>query len=445
MTTHTSPPDAGTPRGAPLRLPADTPTPLWAAFVFTFLNSVGGMTVTSSGLFFLTKQGYHFSDTMNALLGVLLGVMYIVGAIFASRFPALLRALFPGLSQRGVLGVFMGILALLCAVPMLAQRLDTDKANPNAWPIWTIVLLYTPVTGMLWPIVESYISGGRSATNLRRTIGTWNIVWSSSGIFASFLVAPLVYKHATLVLVCVGFGHLIAGGLLAWFSPQPAAHAEGSHEPHPPVYAKLLVTFRLLLPMSYVVCSSLGPFLPRAAKDLGVAEGSQALIAIAWLLPRVCGFIVMQRWQGWHGRWFVPIVGGAVLVGGFSVAISATKLPPSLGLGALITGLAFFGVGMSIIYSGAIYYAMEVGQADVDAGGTHEALIGVGYMAGPAFGLFAWLAVNQGMLPARVQDDVVLFAVLAVALATGGAVLWRIMSQPKTKQESRGTPDSFGK
>lgn len=399
--------------------------------MFTFFNSVGGMTVTSSGLFFLTKQGYHFSDTMNALLGVLLGAMYIVGAKLASRVPAALKAAIPGLSQRGVLRIFMVALGVLCAVPMLAQQLDTDPVHPNTWPIWTIVLLYTPITGMLWPIVESYISGGRSATKLRRTIGLWNIVWSSSGIFASFLVAPLVEKHATLVLVCVGLGHLVAAGLLWVFSPQPAAHAEGEHEPHPEVYARLLVTFRMLLPMSYVVCSALGPYLPRAASELHVPAQFQALIAVAWLFPRVCGFLIMRGWQGWHGRWFVPILGGAVLVGGFSVAISATSLPPAFGLAALIGGLAFFGLGMAVIYAGAIYYAMEVGHADVDAGGTHEALIGVGYMAGPAFGLFAGLAASHDMLAPKHQDNVVLLAVLVVALATAGAVVWRVVKQSR--------------
>lgn len=431
MPTDTLPAPASTPRAAPIPHPSALPTPLWAAFAFTFFNSVGGMTVTSSGLFFLTKQGYHFSDSMNALLGVLLGAMYIVGATLASRVPAALKASFPGLSQRGVLALFMVALATLCAVPMLAQQLESDHEHPSTWPIWAIVLLYTPITGMLWPIVESYISGGRHAANLRTTIGKWNIVWSSSGVWASLLVAPLVKHNAALVLVCVGVGHLVAAALLTKFSPHPASHPDGRPQPHPEIYTKLLVTFRILLPMSYVVASALGPHLPRAAAELGVADSAQALIAIAWLLPRVCGFVIMQRWQGWHGRWFVPILGGAVLVGGFSVAIVATSLPPAFGLAALIGGLAFFGLGMSVIYAGAIYYAMEVGHADVDAGGTHEALIGVGYMAGPAFGLFAGLAAANNLLRPQYQDQVVLYAVLAVSLATAATVVWRVVVQSK--------------
>lgn len=438
MTSQTLPP----PPVAGLRGPAAPPraalTPLWAAFVFTFFNSVGGMTVTSNALFFITRQGYHFSENQNSFLGVLLGATYIIGALFAARLPRLLKRLFPSLSQRGVLAIFMVCLAVLSCVPVLGGFLDSDPAHPSTWPIWTIVLCYTPITGMLWPIVESYISGGRSAGPLRSTIGRWNVVWSSSGVFASFLVAPLVEKHASLVLACVGVGHLLAAAVLTRFTPTPAPHLHEEHAPTPPVYAKLLVTFRMLLPMSYVVCSALGPYLPSAAVQLHVAESSQAMIAIAWLLPRVCGFILMQRWQGWHGRWFVPVLGGLVLLGGFSIAITATSLPgwlgagDSVGLAALIAGLALFGLGMSIIYAGAIYYAMEVGQAEVDAGGTHEALIGVGYMAGPAFLLFAGLAVSNHLLTPEAYNPVVLASVLAFGLATAVAVVLRVASQSKS-------------
>jgi hypothetical protein len=38
---------------------------------------------------------------------------------------------------------------------------------------------------------------------------------------------------------------------------------------------------------------------------------------------------------------------------------------------------------MGVVYYAALYYAMSVGRAEVDAGGTHEALIGVGYTIGP--------------------------------------------------------------
>src|SRR5690606_38891965 len=52
-------------------------------------------------------------------------------------------------------------------------------------------------------------------------------------------------------------------------------------------------------------------------------------------------------------------------------------------LGMLLFGLALFGAAQGVVYYAALYYAMTVGAAAVEAGGTHEGLIGVGYAVGP--------------------------------------------------------------
>jgi MFS family permease len=53
----------------------------------------------------------------------------------------------------------------------------------------------------------------------------------------------------------------------------------------------------------------------------------------------------------------------------------------------LISGLAVMGFGIAMTYCGALYYALAVQSAEIDAGGKHEALIGLGYTLGPACGL----------------------------------------------------------
>ena len=56
--------------------------------------------------------------------------------------------------------------------------------------------------------------------------------------------------------------------------------------------------------------------------------------------------------------------------------------------------LTVFGTGHARIYLGSLYDAMEVGKAQVDAGGTHEALIGLGYMLGPVLGISILMLVS---------------------------------------------------
>jgi hypothetical protein len=55
----------------------------------------------------------------------------------------------------------------------------------------------------------------------------------------------------------------------------------------------------------------------------------------------------------------------------------------------MLAGLVAFGAGHGILYFASLYYAMAVGGAEVDAGGTFEALIGAGYVVGPLAGLAA--------------------------------------------------------
>lgn len=415
---------------SPLNQAPATPTPGWSVLAFTFINSLGTGVVTS-GIFFLAKQGYGFSDIANFALGVLLGVTYIVGALAAGPGLRWLRRVMPRVGTRGVLVALMLALAALCAVPWLAEVLAArEPGSPRAqWPIWLIVALYSPLTGLLWPIVESYLSGGLSGGPLRRAIGWWNVVWSSALVVAYWLVAPFIAEQPALAVLALGVVHVVAGVLVVGtFSREPSPHVEGEHEPHPPVYRALLATFRVLLPASYVVSSALGPYLASIMPALGVAAAWQTVVASAWLIPRCAAFAWLGFWPGWHGRWWPVAVGASCLLGGFGGCVAAGMLAGGpWALPVLLAGLAVFGAGMGMIYCGAIYYAMEVGKAQVDAGGTHEALIGVGFTIGPACGLAAQAAMGAGWIGARgfhlaVLSAVGLIAVVACVVAVAQVV-----------------------
>jgi hypothetical protein len=413
------------------------PSPLWALYAFTFANSVGTGVVTS-GIYFLTKHGYGFTNTANYLLAATLGAAYIAGALGAGPALAALRRAAPGVSSRSVLRGLMVAMAALCALPILAMTLVPSEAplrERSPWAVWVMVLLYSPLTGVLWPMIESYVSGGRSGDTLRATIGRWNIVWSSALVFAYIAVSPMVADKPALAVLLLGAVHLGAAGLLRFVAPEPAPHSTEHHTPHPPVYTRLLVTFRLLLPMSYIVSSTLGPYLPAAMDRLRFPEFVQTVAVTAWLLPRVLTFLLMERWAGWHGRWFPALVGGALLLGGFAAAVLGGRSgngAPAVTM--LLSGLAMFGVGMAVIYSGALYYAMEVGQAQVEAGGKHEALIGVGYTTGPLVGLAACVGVQQGWLRQGDFEPVVLGVIAVLAATFGLAVVHRVVKNTPKRE-----------
>ncbi|MBX3378905.1 MAG: hypothetical protein KF805_02330 [Phycisphaeraceae bacterium] len=429
---HSDAPRTLTPGSASLTHSRPTPRP--AVYGFTFVNSLSAGLVTS-GIFVLTAEGFGFSALQNFLLGVVLGVMYITGALGAQRFTRFLRRVIPGLNSRGILVCIMIALGALTTLPALVCGLGKpDRAAGGEWSVWVMIALYSPITGVLWPMVESFLSGGRRDKELRAAIGLWNVLWSGSLVIGAWAISRFVKDAPGAALVALGLLQVASIVILRWFPREPGVHVHETHAPTPPIYADLLTTFRVFLPASYVVSSALGPILPLACNAIGVPAEWQMVVASAWLLPRCLGFLALERWHGWHGRWSAPVVGGVLFAGGFALSIfawSIAKRAPTEGLdgralGILLLGLALFGVGMAIIYAGAIYYAMEVGAAEVEAGGMHEALIGVGYTGGPLLGVLAIGAQSQGIISENAVSTFILTGVLLVLLFASAVVIKRV-------------------
>jgi len=401
---------------------AHAAAPLWAVNIFSFLSSFGTGIVTY-GITLIAKQAYSFTQFDNYLMAVVIGITYIVGSLGAGPLLRALRVRFPNLSDRAVLVWLMALMAILCLIPLGAKVASID----SSWPLWLLVTLYSPLTGILWPVVESFVSGGRSGPTLLRSLGIWNIVWSSAVVLASWGMGPALERHAVSALAVLGAMHIGSCIVLVPFPRFAPRHEAEAHRANlSPVYRDLLSTFRIILPVSYVISSALGPFLPSAMDALRIPIAWQPIVLSAWQLPRMLGFIVHQATTSWRGTWAHPISGGMVLLVGFVAAILAPRLGGTpegntTGTWLLIGGLTVFGAGMSCIYSGAIYYAMSVGNAEVDAGGMHEALIGVGYTFGPVIGLVPTMLLDRQIVPPSSFEPTVLVSTGMVA--TVGIVL----------------------
>jgi hypothetical protein len=414
---------------------AGAPTKLGAIYAFTFINSLCAGLVTS-GIFTITAAGFGFGALENFALGVVLGIMYIVGALGARKFTDALRAAAPGLNGRIILGGIVASLALLAGIPAAVVGVGAvQPGSGGSWAIWVMIGIYSPITGVLWPMVESFLSGGRHGHELRGAIGLWNVIWSSSLVVGFFATSAAVKVAPGGALLVIGLIQVCSVAILLWFPTEPGEHLHEDHAATPAIYADLLTTFRVLLPASYVVSSALGPILPESCKAIGVKPEWWLVVASAWLLPRCLGFLVLERWHGWHGRWSAAVVGGLLVAVGFASTIASTWMArtqtgsPMLDVPALVVlllGLTLFGFGMAVIYAGAIYYAMEVGAAEVEAGGMHEALIGVGYTGGPLLGVLAIAAARQGWIDERSVNGVVLAGVLGVLALAAVTVAKRV-------------------
>lgn len=396
------------------------PAALTPVFLITFLNSIG-TGVVQNGIYFITREAYGWGSLGNYALGAVLGVAYIIGALTAGRVVEGLRRRL-ALTSRATLAATITLLALLCPVPLLAESAGLGRVA-----IWPMIFLYSAASGLLWPLIESYVSGGRSGPDLRRAIGRWNVVWSAAVLLAFWAMAPLMATSPLAIVALLGLVQGASALLVLRLPSDPPLHDHETAEPHPPIYTHLLTTFRLLLPTSYLVLCTLGPYLPEAVARMGVPAAWATPLASVWLAARVATFVVMGRLKGWHGRWLPAVQGAVLMLVGFGVCILAPRVADGwTGLGVLAAGLACFGTGMATIYSAALYYAMAVGRAAVGAGGTHETLIGLGYTVGPALGLMVSSAVEAGWLSRDLLEPMLLTGIGLVAVLVSVEVARRI-------------------
>ncbi len=382
-------------------------TTLTASLVLTGLASIG-TSVIWNGLPFIAKRDYDFSEGENLTLYLLIGILYITGALTSGACTRVLRPIF---SMRSIIALLLLFVALVCLLPLIP--------NVGSWVIWISGSVAGFCSAWLWPIVESYLVAGRHGSDMRKAIGWWNLVWMTAVAGAMIAMAPMMENHASMVIVGLGVMNLVAIGVLPWYSKNPPDHheveavADVSQQ-----YIGLLHGARVLLPLSYIINGVLSPLLPFVLAGIAIDIFWQTPIVSIWMLSRVVATALMWQFGSWHGKWSVLWIALLAMTLGFILILSAWGLLP------LTIGLILLGGGMGITYYAALYYAMAVGQAEVDAGGKHEAFIGGGYMVGPLIGLLSMqLTFTSSGTPFGATIYVVLAILILAFVALG--VFWK--------------------
>jgi len=419
--------------------PVGSLTPILA---ISFIASMGTGVLTY-GVFFLARHGFAFTTTQNFLLGVLFGICYVPSALLIG--PILRRAgdRTGAMTPRRSLAAILLALAGVCFVPGAALGMVGGEGTEGvAWSIWLVVGANGVLSGILWPIIEAYVAGGRSGRALSSAMGRFNIAWATALVVAFWAIGPLVQSHPLGVLAGLGMVHLLGVALVPALAAAPPQPGRESVSSHPPTYGRLLVLFRFMLPTSFIAIGALSPYLPTALDRIGVDAAWQTPMVATYLAARVVGFLILERWHGWHGRFWAPPVGAGLMLGGFASVVLAPSIHGSdAATWVLLAGLAGFGAGVALIYAAALYYAMEVGSGRVDSGGTHEALIGVGDLIGAGLGLGAQTA--SGRLPSPLGSFEILVLILiglSTLIVLASALLASrpgIESAPRTGQYRR--------
>lgn len=357
------------------------------ALLLTALVSCAGG-IVAHGIYYLTRAAYGFDDQANLWLALALFTPYVPAALLA-----------------GPLGRRLGArtaLQLANAVMVLAGVVLATE--PPVELLWLAAPAYNGAAGLTWPLIEGYVAGGRRGQDMHRAIGVFNLTWS-------FTLAPALWVvglAADDLLLCFGVLvalHVLAAACIAALPAEPPGAGHAAAEQVPASYAPLLRATRVLVPLSYVLLDALSPLLPGVWARCGIAPSLGPWLSSVWMLARFGVFAVLFAWAGWRGRRGALLAGALLLLAGFGGALAASSVPVAL------AGLVAFGVGQGTLYYKALYYGMALGGGEVESGGRHEAVIGLGYIGGPALAL-AGLAV--GLAPVHAVS-----ALAAVGMLVG--------------------------
>ena len=345
--------------------------------LLTFLESFATI-LLERGIYFYSENRLDFSRSMNLYLALIFGVFYVAAAL-------LCHPLANRVSERRVLIGSIGAHLLLHAAMLFWI---------NTPLLFAAMAVAAALNGLKWPVVESYITAGRSSRDQLKIIGQFNIAWASAVPLSLLVVGPIIGSSWPQGLFLLAVGVNAVSVMLALAAPKRPAHLAHDHPDRPSQatlqrYRVLLSSSRWSMLASYSLLFLLAPMLPQIFKrfEVGiiVAPAASALIDFV----RLGSFAFLQRWHGWYGRtwpmWFCAI--------GRPISAGMTLFAQSLAL--MLIGEVIFGFCCGLTYYAALYYVVAYKNAAVDAGGTHEGLIGGGFAFGPAAGLIGLALANH--------------------------------------------------
>ncbi len=328
------------------------------------------------GIYFFTTEVLGMGDLGNLCLALILGIGYVCGSLNSHRLAS-------RIGERNLLAWTFGLQIL---------GHGAMASAPGAVSVCLGVGVVSFLYGIQWPVIESYVSAGRSPREVQRAVGTFSLSWAVAVPISLALTSPIIalWKPGMFVLPAA---LNVVTLLMLRLIPKRPPHLPSSHPGRPSRaeltnLQRLLVSHRWLMVFSYVALFLLAPLLPRLLKDVGIATAWASGLSglIDWM--RASTFLVMCLFAGWHGKKGIVYCCLIMLPLGFYMILLGTS--PIL----VLAGEVVFGIAMGAVYYGALHYALVISNAAVNAGGVHEALIGSGYAIGPTIGL-----ISLGLAP----------------------------------------------
>jgi predicted MFS family arabinose efflux permease len=322
------------------------------------------------GVVFYAEYELGFSQSQTLWLALLFGAAYVAGALLSHR-------------ASDKLGERRWLVLLIAAHIVLHLAMAME---PGTAAVYLFNTLLGATSGSKWPVIESYVSAGQTPRQAAASVGHFNIAWSSSVVPAVALGGVLIEFWAPSLFLLPAVLNLSVLFLLMRLPARPV-HLAPDHPLQPTDRQRvrirsLLLSSRWLMFGSYTLLFLLAPLLPYIFKNrLHFSPGPATALVSLIDLARFLTFVTLQRCVGWHGRTSLLIWTALLMPVGFLIMLTSDRLP------LVLLGEVMFGIAGGLTYYAALYYAMVMKNAAVEAAGAHEGMIGSGLVFGPAIGL----------------------------------------------------------
>jgi MFS family permease len=381
----------------------------------SFLESFATICVERGGYFY-THDRLSFTLNENLWLAFGFGAFYVAGALLCNRLSKLA-------GERR-------LMTLMIAAQALGNVLLV-AFGAWSWAYVGITMLLATSYGLKWPVLESYIAAGRGPQASASAVGLFNIAWAGAIPLSLLITGPLLAHKGWWpgLFILPALISIADIWLLRPLEPHPHhLRADDPSHPYGPQLARykaLLLSARVQMLCSYCLLWILAALLPQKLQEVGMSESYRPAFSGLLDLMRAGSFVLLACWTWWHNRVSPLVLTIFVLPPAFAMVLLPGSIPTILA-GELACGLA-----AGLTYYSALYYAMVVKNAAVDAGGAHESLVGLGFAVGPLLGLAgSWITQTSSCNPWRG----VMAGATPVILLCMLAGLWPLMRMPRKRE-----------
>jgi len=344
---------------------------LFKIYTLEALGSVGG-NLLMFGIFFYMQKRFGWGAGKNLPLSSAQGAAYVIGALAANPLSRwidrqkLLKMIHLAMAAVALAGAWVATPAVIVA----------------------LLLGYTMLSAVQWPLMESLVSRGADAEKLSRRISIYNLVWSGSGAITVATCGLLIAHVPQGIFLVTAGAHVIAMLLLALIQPQSQNSSSAHLHPEPeliPLRSMARRLSRISLPATFAVIYALGAIMPTLAVIQSTAPAARTLLASVWMIARWFCFVFLGVTIWWHTRPRALLIAAIILLFAF-LGITLIPSVPSMVLWQIALGVA-----MGLIYSASLYFGMVLSDGSTAQNSYHEALIGLGSILGPGCGALAGL------------------------------------------------------